>query len=125
MDDLSRFCCQNSGCLAHGKRGTGNLTVCLRYGKNNHLRLLYCHSCKARFSERKGTLLFGAKLAEENIVSVLDHVSEGCGVRKTSRLTGVHRDTVTRYSLLAGEQAKDLHDELVAFSPQHQGGPAG
>ena len=51
------------------------------------------------------------------IVSVLDHVSEGCGVRKTSRLTGVHRDTVLRYSLLAGEHAKDLHDVLVAFSP--------
>jgi hypothetical protein len=52
------------------------------------------------------------------IVSVLDHISEGCGVRKTSRLTGVHRDTVIRYSLLAGEQAQDLHDVLVAFSPQ-------
>ena len=50
--------------------------------------------------------------------SVLDHISEGCGVRKTSRLTGVHRDTVIRYSLLAGEQAQDLHDGLVAFSPQ-------
>ena len=49
---------------------------------------------------------------------MLDHVSEGCGVRKTGRLTGVHRDTVIRYSLLAGEHATDLHDVLVAFSPQ-------
>jgi IS1 family transposase len=52
------------------------------------------------------------------MVSVLDHVSEGCGVRKTSRLIGVHRDTVSRYSLLAGEHAHDLHDVLVALSPQ-------
>ena len=51
------------------------------------------------------------------MVSVLDHVSEGCGVRKTSRLTGVHRDTVLRDSRLAGAHAHDLHDALVAFSP--------
>ena len=50
------------------------------------------------------------------MVSVLDHVSEGCGVRKTSRLRGGHRDTVSRYSLLAGEHAHDLHAVLVALS---------
>ena len=118
MDDLARFCCHNHECRNHGKRGAGNLSICMRYGKYQHLRLLYCGSCKARFAERQGTPLFGAKLETGKIVSVLDHISEGCGVRKTSRLTGVHRDTVIRYSLLAGEQAQDLHDVLVAFSPQ-------
>ena len=118
MDDLSRFCCHNQDCRDHGQRGADNLTVCMRYGKHQHLRLLYCRSCKARFSERQGTPLFGAKLETAKMVSVLDHVSEGCGVRKTSRLIGVHRDTVSRYSLLAGEHAQDLHDVLVAFSPQ-------
>jgi hypothetical protein len=32
-------------------------------------------------------------------------------------LTGVNKDTVVRYSLLAGRHAQQLHDELVAFSP--------
>ena len=45
------------------------------------------------------------------------HLREGCGVRATSRLTGVSRDTISRYLARAGEQAKSLHDELVAFSP--------
>src|SRR5262249_61339086 len=97
----------------------------MRYGKYRHLRLLYCGSCKARFSERQGTPLFGAKLETGKIVSVLDHISEGCGVRKTSRLTGVHRDTVIRYSLLAGEQAQDLHEVLVAVFPQTREGKLG
>jgi transposase-like protein len=44
-------------------------------------------------------------------------VDEGCGVRKTSRLVGVNKNTVIRYSRLAGEHARALHDELVAFSP--------
>jgi LacI family transcriptional regulator len=83
---------------------------------------LYCATCQARFSERKGTPLFGARLPEKDIVSLLAHINEGCGVRKTGRLVGVNKNTVIRYSLLAGQQAQDLHDELVAFSPADAGG---
>jgi transposase-like protein len=122
MDDLSAFCCQNEGCADYGRRGHGNLTVCMRYGRHQR-RLLYCKSCKARFSERKGTPLFDSRLTDDKAVSVLAHIAEGCGVRKTGRLVGVNKDTVVRYSLLAGEHAQQLHDELVAFSPSDPGGP--
>jgi LacI family transcriptional regulator len=115
-DDLSSFCCQNDACAAYGNRGQGNLTVCMRYGPQQR-RLLYCKTCKARFSERKGTPLFDTRLPEDKAVSVLAHIAEGCGVRKTGRLVGVNKDTVVRYSLLAGQHAKQLHDELVAASP--------
>ena len=124
MDDLSHFCCQNSECPDYGKRGHGNLSVCGRYGPGKQRRMLRCRTCKSRFSERKGTIFFGATLPEEQIASVMEHIAEGCGVRKTSRLVGVHRDTVTRYSMLAGKHAKDLHDELVAFSPRDTRSPA-
>ena len=119
MDDLSRFCCQNPQCPDYGQRGAANLTVCMHYGKRNHLRLLYCRSCHARFSERKGTPLFQSRLPEEKCLSLLDHLAEGCGVRQTSRLVRVNRSTVTRYAVLAGEHAQAMHDELVAFSPSH------
>ena len=101
MDDLSRFCCQNSQCPDYGQRAAANLTVCMRYGKHQHLRLLYCRSCHARFSERKGTPLFQARLPDDKCLSILEHIAEGCGVRKTSRLVGVNRSTVTRYAVLA------------------------
>jgi len=121
MEDLSRFCCQNPLCAQFGCRGAGNLSVCGHYGKCQR-RLLYCNKCKARFSERKGTVLFGAQLPEEKCVSVLAHLAEGCGVRKTARLVGVSRGTVGRLGRRAGGHAKALHDELVAFSPTHAGG---
>ena len=117
MDDLSRFCCLNSKCPDRGKRGVGNLTVCDHYGRNNQRRMLYCRTCKARFSERRGTPFFHTHLPDEQVVSVLEHIVEGCGVRQTSRLTGVNRGAVGRLSQLAGNQAKALHDEWVAFSP--------
>jgi len=122
MDDLSIFCCHNEACADHGKRGAGNLSVCFRYGKQQR-RMLYCKTCKARFSERKGTALFDSRLPDDKAVSILRHLEEGCGVRKTGRLVGVHKDTVTRYGLAAGRHAKDSHDELVAFSPSDRGGP--
>jgi len=122
MEDLARFCCQNTECPDYGKRHVGNLTVCDRYGPNEERRMLRCATCKTRFSERKGTPFFGARLPEKDIASILAHIDEGCGVRKTSRLVGVNKNTVVRYSRLAGEHAKSLHDEFVAFSPSNPGG---
>ena len=118
MDDLSRFCCQNRNGPDHGARGAGNLSVCGRYGKARR-RLLYCRTCKARFSERKGTPLFGSQLTEEQAVSIFEHLADRTGVRATARLVEVNRNTVVRYARLAGDHARQLHDELAAFSPEH------
>jgi LacI family transcriptional regulator len=119
MDDLQRFCCLNPACPDHAKRGHGNLSVTMRYGPGKTRRMLRCSTCTSRFSERKGTPLFDARLPTDRVTAVLAHVAEGIGTRKTARLTGVHRDTVTRYIRLAGPHAEALHDELVAFSPGH------
>ena len=124
MDDLERFCCLNPACDRYGQRGAGNIAVRARYGDSQR-RLLYCKVCKRRFSERKGTPLFACRLDDERARSVLAHLQEGCGVRPTGRLLGIHRDTVMRLARLAGEHAKAAHDELVSFSPQHQQTAAG
>jgi len=80
--------------------------------------MLRGRTCKARFSERKGTPLFDARLPAEKVESVLEHVAEGSGVRQTGRLCRVAPDTVARYSRLAGTHARDAHDELVRLSPR-------
>jgi transposase-like protein len=85
MDDLSRFCCQNTECPNHGKRGGKNLSVCDHYGPNQERRMLRCKTCKTRFSERRGTVFFGSPLPEEKVHCVLEPIDEGCGVRKTGR----------------------------------------
>ena len=122
MDDLSLFCCQNPECSDFGKRDHGNLTVCARYGRHQR-RLLYCKTCKARFSERKGTPLFDCRLPEHKVIDILHHIAEGCGIRQTGRLCGVKKDTVVRYAVVAGDHARELHEELVAFSPKDHRGP--
>jgi hypothetical protein len=125
MEGLERFCCQNPSCHGYGKRGLGNLSVCDRCGKKGQWRVLYCRLCRARFSERKGTVFYRSRLPQEKVVAILRHVEEGVGMRKTGRLEGVKEDTVIRYARQAGLHAKDLHDELVAFSPGDPGGADG
>jgi transposase-like protein len=117
MKPLEELCCQDSKCPKYGKRGQGNLSACDWIDKRKTIRQLYCSACKARFSERKGTPLYNAKLRREKVLSILRHVQEGCGVRQTGRLVGVSKDTVNRYIWRAGDHAKKLHDELVAISP--------
>jgi hypothetical protein len=118
MHPIEHFCCQNLKCADHGIRGKENLRFEGWSGKGRRIHMLYCRTCKAHFSERKGTILEHSKLPVEKVVSVLDHLRDGNGTRGTSRLTGIDKDTVTRYVQLAGEHARKLHDELVAFSPQ-------
>ena len=109
--------CHNSACPDHGKRGHGNVYFRGWSGRDKRIRMVYCRTCKKASSERKGTTFERSLLPPDKVVSVLDHIREGCGIRATSRLTGVSRDTISRYLALAGGQAKLHHDELVAFSP--------
>ena len=109
--------CHNSDCSDHGKRGHGNVYFRGWSGRDQRIRMVYCRTCKKSYSERKGTAFERSQLPTDKVVSVLDHIREGCGIRSTSRLTGVSRDTISRYIALAGDQSKLHHDELVAFSP--------
>ena len=117
MEDLSRFCCQNDECTHCGKRNIGNLTVTNLYGKNKQVRLLRCKFCKSRFSENKGTPYFNSRLCRAEVTNIMDHIREGNGIRRTGRLTNHSKNTVMRYSVLSGQHAVSLHNEVVAFSP--------
>ncbi len=99
--ELPRFRCQNPACDAIGQRGGDHLLVINLFGKARH-RLLYRQTRKARFSEFKGTPLFNSKLPREKVLAVREHLAKECGVRRTARLVGVNKDTVTRLALMAG-----------------------
>jgi len=117
MHPIEHFCCQNSNCPDAGVRGKGNLRFSGLGGKEKQIRMIYCASCKVRFSERKGTVLEQCRLQPEKAVAILQHLRERCGIRATSRLVEVSRGTTARYARLAGGHSQALHEELVALSP--------
>lgn len=52
-------------------------------------------------------------LAEDKAISVLHHLVEGCSIRSTERITGVHRDTILKLLVLVGEKCERLMDERI------------
>jgi IS1 family transposase len=46
-------------------------------------------------------------------VAVISTLTEGCSIRATERLTGVHRDTIMRLAARVGFGAIKLHDRTV------------
>ncbi len=109
---LAELCCVHSECADAGKRAHGNLSV--RTGKGGgRWRVLRCSTCGTEFSERKGTALFGARMEPDRIVAVAAHLKEGCGIRKTARLTGASTDGVTRIAIRLGLHARAMHDDRV------------
>lgn len=123
MHSIEQLCCQDLDCPDRGQRGQGNLVFRGWSGKGKRIRMVYCRTCKAHFSERKGTLLEQSRLPDAKVHAVLDHIREGCGTRATSRMVKVDKNTVTRYIALAGAHADAIHQERVAFSPPDPGGP--
>jgi len=109
---IETLACPHPDCHLYAQKGASNLTVRKLYGKDR-IRYLRCRACAREFSERKGTALFGTKIAEEKAVSVVEHLAEGVSTKGTSRLVGVSAEAIRRLRRNVGDHARDFHDQRV------------
>jgi transposase-like protein/IS1 family transposase len=80
-----------------------------RFGKTKKGQQRFrCLACGKTFSEPRVKTLDDSRLAEDKALAVLSHLIEGCSIRSTERLTGVHRDTILRLLLTAGRKCEAL-----------------
>ena len=93
--------CQNENHKVHQRNG---------HACNTIYRCLGCNRC---FSERRFSPYAKLKLAPEKVVRVLHGLVEGCSVRATERLEDVHRDTILRALVMAGNLCRNVLDRLV------------
>jgi transposase-like protein len=114
MDDISLviFFCPNENCKDYGIRNQGNIGKRAVYGKDNRL-LLYCRTCKKRFSETRCTAFFGTKYPRKTIQNIIRTVAEGNGVRATARILGLSKDGVNHIILVAGEHCEKVLSNLL------------
>ena len=85
-----------------------------KFGRHrNGLQRHRCEACKKTFTEPHERPLGEMNLAEEKAISVLQHLVEGCSVRTTSRITGVHPRTILNLLSLAGEKCEKLMAERI------------
>ena len=72
-----------------------------------------CLTCGKTFNEPKEKPLGEMILAEEKAISVLHHLVEGCSIRSTERITGVHRDTILKLLVVVGAKCERMMDERI------------
>jgi len=107
--------CHNSACPDHGKRSHGNVYFRGWRPRQAHPHGLLPHLQEVLF-RAQGHRLRALPTPPDKVVSVLDHIREGCGVRATSCLTGVSRATISRYIALAESDDKVFTERLAVFS---------
>src|ERR1700680_1427382 len=94
--------CHNcrSECQKHGKDRKGN-------------QRFRCQPCSKRFLEPRDKPLDGMYLPMDKAETILKMLVEGCSIRSIERLTDVHRDTVTRLLVLAGDRCEKLMGRTI------------
>lgn len=89
--------------------------ICKKNGKfrnvNRLVQKFICTRCGTSFSELQP--LDGLRLDHAKVVQIVRCLTEGIGIRGTSRLTDCHRDTVLEVLQVIGQKCADFHDRTV------------
>ena len=113
MTDVKNAFCPNKDCKDYGLQNHGNIAIRGKYGKDRDKDLLYCRTCGKRFASTRATAFFGLHLSDDKIAQIIHHAAEGVGVRATSRLLDINKDTVNRVILRAGEHCEIVLSNLL------------
>lgn len=87
---------------------------CNRFGKHrNGLQRYRCSQCRRTFTEDHTRPLADMRLPVEKAIAIVRLFVEGCSVRSIERITSVHRDTILRVLVLAGERCERLLADTI------------
>jgi len=90
-------------------------TACRRFGKHrNGLQRFRCNQCQKTYTEDHQRPLDDMRLPLVKAESVLRLLLEGMSVRSAERITGVHRDTILRLLVLAGDRCQRFMESKIA-----------
>jgi len=86
----------------------------LKRGKNTagHQRY-YCNHCETWFVETTNTPLYHKHLSKSEIIQICKHLVEKNGIRSIERITGHHRDTISRLLEDMAYHAKMMNEFLL------------
>ncbi len=92
--------------------------ACKRFGRHrNGLQRFRCTQCKKTLTEEHTRPLGDMRLPLDKAVSVLKLLLEGMSIRSVERVTGVHRDTILRVLVWAGDRCQTLMVQKICNLP--------
>lgn len=103
--------CQNPRCKYFLKEDGKDI---LKRGKNRAGHQQYfCNHCRKWFVETSNTPLYHKHLSKKEIINICKHLVEKNGVRSIERITGHHRDTISRLLEDLALHAEMMNDFLL------------
>lgn len=87
---------------------------CRKFGKHrNGLQRFRCAQCGKTFTEEHARLFAPMTVPEDKALLAIQLLIEGTSVRTVERITGLHRDTILRLLVFAGERCIELMDTAM------------
>ena len=108
--------CPNEACDDYGKvqSETGQKNI-KKYGKTKAGRQRYhCKSCHKTFTETKGTMFYGRRVKEADIIETLALLAEGSRISSLTRVKGFKEDTILDWLRAAAAHADQIEEQLLA-----------
>jgi len=88
-------------------------TECRKFGKRQNRQRYQCSQCRKVFTDARDNTLDGMYLPVEKAETVLALMLEGNSVSSVERVTGVHKATILKLLVLAGEKCERIMAEKV------------
>jgi IS1 family transposase len=86
----------------------------MKFGKQrNGLRRFRCAQCGKTYTEGRTGLFGSMTVPEDKALLAIQLLLEGTSVRSAERITGLHRDTILRLLIVAGERCEKLMDSQM------------
>jgi transposase-like protein len=93
-------------------------TECRRFGKHrNGLQRFQCPEYHKTYTEEHEKPLGSMTVPMEKAVLALKLLIEGASIRSVERVTDLHRDTICRLLVLAGEKCEKILGRLIVKIP--------
>jgi transposase-like protein len=101
--------CQNNDCPARGQIGKGNIRIHSRKDERYQ-----CNVCKCTFTKTKGSLLYGLKKDQAEVIKVITLLAYGCPIPAIVAAFGLDVRTIRSWLLKAGQHCRGVHKHFLA-----------
>jgi transposase-like protein len=103
--------CWNEKCADYGRTGLGNIR---KFGTTHKGRQRYqCKTCKATFTETRGTVFHGKQHAEETIIECLAMLADRNSLAAIHRIKGIKEETVLNWLPQVASQMEQIEEALM------------
>jgi transposase-like protein len=107
--------CPNTACPDYGKLQSDQHANLIKFGKTKAGGQRYkCQRCRKTFTETKGTLFYGRRTPEAEIIDTLAHIAEGNRISSLVRTKGHKEDTISDWIRQAGQHAEAIEEVLLS-----------